>query len=200
MTSALAKFVSQQNGDAPEFVEIVQDLALGLVREQQPKRLYVVRIDNWFGAKWLGFAGKFTAGKHMAIGVHKKRLHVPPFVPSRVVSERVFAGPDFVERAVATPLHIECPSKVALLRRIEDIDRDAVFVWFSSESQEQQRGAVMIYSTRAFSIAAQNIGFYAGFARTGDVWQPAMLRHISRGELDGLRAIATADCVGPSAL
>jgi len=34
MTRAIAEFVSQQNGDATEFVEIVQSLAMGLVREQ----------------------------------------------------------------------------------------------------------------------------------------------------------------------
>jgi hypothetical protein len=58
MTSVPAEFVSQQDGDASEFVEIVQSLAMGLVREQQPKRLYVIRIDNWFGPRWLQFAGK----------------------------------------------------------------------------------------------------------------------------------------------
>jgi hypothetical protein len=196
VTSVLVDFLSQQDGDAPGFIEIVQNIATGLVREQKPKRLYVIRIDNWFGPKWLTFAGKFSVTRGLGFGVHKKRLHVPPFVPARVVSERVFSGPDFMETVPAEPLHIDCPSNVALNRRIEDFDSDAVFVWFSSESQQQRRGAVMIYSTTTFSIAAQNIGFYAGFATTADVWQPAMLRGISRSELDGLVDIGTADRSG----
>ena len=196
MIEASTEFVSMVEGDAAEFVEIVQSLAMGVVCEQQPKRLYVVRIDNWFGPKWLNFAGTFTVGKHASIGVHKKRLHVPPFVPSRVVSERVFAVPDFAEIALPAPLHIDCPSKIALTRQIENFGKNAVFIWFSSESEAQQRGSVMIYSTAAFAISAKNLGFYVGFAHKDGSWQPSMLRGISRTELDGLQAIGISDRSG----
>ncbi|HWG18002.1 MAG TPA: hypothetical protein VN678_09080 [Acidobacteriaceae bacterium] len=196
MTTVLAESVSQQDGDAPRFIDIVQNIASGLVHEQQPKRLYVIRIDNWFGPKWLSFAGKFSVGgyigRRMGIGVHKQHLHVPPFVPTRVISERVFTSPNFGETAITSPLHIECPSKVALKRRIEDVDNDAIFVWFSCESEVQKRGAVMIYSTAAFSVSAQDFGFYVGFAETDDLWQPAMLRGVSREEIEGLQQLGQA--------
>jgi len=102
-------------------------------------------------------------------------------VPSRVMSERVFAGPDFVKMVAAAPLHIDCLSKIALGRRIEDIDKDAAFVWFSSESERQQRGAVMVY----LPVVSNESGFYAGYANN-DGWQPSMLRYISRSEVDQL--------------
>ena len=151
MFGAVAEFVSTQQGDSAEFIGKARALAIGVAQDYQPARLYIIRIDNWFGPKWMHFAGKFTAGKRprgfptAAIGVHKTRLHVPPFVPSRVVGQRVFVGPDYEETVAATPLHIECPSQQALSRRIADIDKDAAFLWFSGESEAQKRGSVMVY-------------------------------------------------------
>ena len=196
MFGAVADFVSTQQGDSAEFIRKVQALAVGVARDYEPARLYIIRIDNWFGPKWMHFAGKFTAGKRprgfptAAIGVHKTRLHVPPFVPSRVVGQRVFAGPDYEETVAAAPLHIECPSKQALLRRISDIDADAAFLWFSGESAAQTRGSVMVYLPVVFdetaprrSKLASKGAFYAGFSQRVGGWEPAMLRGVSRAEV-----------------
>ncbi|HWB31948.1 MAG TPA: hypothetical protein VG714_02125 [Acidobacteriaceae bacterium] len=191
MTSVSAELISQQDGDASGFIEIVKSLALGLIREQKPARVYLVRIDGWFGPKWLNFSGKFSVASGVGFGVHKTRLRVPPFVPARVKSEQIFAAPEFAGAPLAEALHIDCSSKIALSRRIEDIDKNAIFVWFSSVSELQQRVAVMAY----LPIIGNETGFYAGFAKSDGTWRPSMLRHISRGELDGLigsRVQATA--------
>jgi hypothetical protein len=196
MTDVAPAFVSPKPGDAPKFIGIVQNVAAGLTRECQPELLYVVRIDNWFGPKWMHFAGKFTAGKGASIGVHKTTLHVPPFVPHRVVAERVFVGPDYEKTVVRPPLHIECPSKQALTRRIEDIDKDAAFLWFSSESEIQKRGAVMVYLPVATETSASRRrglhecgAFYAGYSKRETSWELAMLGGISRAEVAHLEAL-----------
>jgi hypothetical protein len=202
MFDAVAEFISMQQGDSAEFIEKARAIAIGVAQEYESARLYVIRIDNWFGPKWMHFAGKFTAGKRprgfptAAIGVHKTRLHVPPFVPHRVLAERVFVGPDFEKTVAAVPLHIEIPSKIALQRRIADIDKDAAFVWFSGESEAQKRGAVMVYLPDDFDPTAPHRGtlghrsklgssgaFYVGFSRREIGWEPAMLRGVSRGEV-----------------
>jgi hypothetical protein len=107
-----------------------------------------------------------------------------------VVEQRVFAGADYEETVVAAPLHMECPSKEALSRRIEDIDKNAVFVWFSGESETQKRGSVMVYLPVDSDPAADQRGdrrrtgaFYVGFSQREMGWGPAMLRGISRGEV-----------------
>jgi hypothetical protein len=177
MFGAVAEFVSNQEGDSAKFIEKARAIAIGVALDYVPVRLYVVRIDNWFGPKWMHFAGKFTAGKRLrgfptvAIGVHKTRLHVPPFVPSRVVGQRVFVGPDYEETIAAVPLHIGCPSQQALSRRIADIDKDAAFLWFSGESEAQKRGSVMVYLPDAFDATAPRRtglrdceAFYVGFS------------------------------------
>ncbi|MGA2350202.1 MAG: hypothetical protein ABSF70_07210 [Terracidiphilus sp.] len=169
----------------------VRAVAVGVARDYEPARLYVIRIDNWFGPKWMHFAGKFTAGKGAAIGVHKTRLHVPPFVPSRVVEQRVFVGPDYEETVAAAPLHIECPSKQALMRRIADIDKDAAFLWFSGESEAQKRGSVMVYlptvsdlKGRRQKLLRSTGAFYVGFSQREIGWEPAMLRGVSLAEVE----------------
>ena len=199
MFDAVAEFISMQQGDSAEFIEKARAIAIGVAQEYEPARLYVIRIDNWFGPKWMHFAGKFSVGKRprgfptAAIGVHKTRLHVPPFVPHRVVEERVFAGPDFEETVAAAPLHIEIPSRIALQRRIADIDKDAAFVWFSGESEAQKCGSVMVYLPDAFDpTAPRRVGlrntdsFYVGFSQREISWEPAMLRGVSRGEVEHL--------------
>ncbi len=202
MFDAVAEFISMQQGDSAEFIETARAIAIGVAQDYEPARLYVIRIDNWFGPKWMHFAGKFTVGKRprgfptAAIGVHKTRLHVPPFVPSRVVGQRVFVGPDYEETVAAAPLHIEIPSTIALQRRIADIDKDAAFVWFSGESEAQKRGSVMVYLPDAFdptvphrrklgdrSKLGHSGAFYVGFSQREISWEPAMLRGVSRGEV-----------------
>ncbi len=216
MFDAIAEFISKQQGDSTEFIEKARAIAIGVVQEYEPARLYVIRIDNWFGPKWMHFAGKFTVGKHprglptAAIGVHKTRLHLPPFVPNRVIAERVFVGQNFEETVDAAPLHIEIPSKIALQRRIADIDKDAAFVWFSGESEAQKRGTVMVYLPDAFDPTAPRRGslghrgklgssgaFYVGFSQREISWEPAMLRGVSRGEVNHLEknGLALIDCL-----
>jgi hypothetical protein len=195
MFDAIAEFVSTQQGDSAEFIGKARAIAIGVARDLDPAHLYMIRIDNWFGPRWMHFAGKFTVGKvgrfhAIGFGVHKTRLHVPPFVPSRVVEQRVFVGPGFDETVSMPLLHIECPSKLALSRRIADIDKDAAFLWFSAESEAQKRGSVMVYQPIPFDPEAPRRGklgrsgaFYIGCSQSEIGWDPAMLRGISRGEV-----------------
>jgi hypothetical protein len=140
MFDAVAEFISTLRGDSAEFIEKARALAIGVAQDYEPARLYVIRIDNWFGPKWMHFAGTFTAGKHASIGVHKGSLRVPPFVPHRVVEQRVFLGPDFEEAVAAKPLHIDCPSKQALKRRITDVDKDAFFCGSADSPKHRSAG------------------------------------------------------------
>jgi hypothetical protein len=128
------------------------------------------------------FAGKFTAGKGYAIGVHKTTLHVPTFVPHRAVAERVFAGPNFDEAVTRPPLHIECTSELALTRRIAEVDKEAAFVWFSSKSEVQKRGSIMVYLPAASAPTASRRdrplrtgAFYIGFSQREGGWDAESL-------------------------
>lgn len=195
MFDGVTEFTSAEPGDSAEFMKKVQALVVGGARDYMSARLYVIRIDNWFGPKWLHFAGKFTAGKGFAIGVHKKILHVLPFVPHRVIAEQVFAGPNYEERITRPPLHIECTSELALTRRIANVDKEAAFVWFSSEYEVQMRGSIMVYLPAASAPKAsrredrrRSGAFYVGLSQRDGGWEPAMLRGVSLGEMEHLEA------------
>ncbi len=204
MFSAIAEFVSTQQGDSVEFIEKAQAIAIGIAQDFLPTRLYAVRIDNWFGPRWMHFAGTAIVGKvgrfpAIGVGLHKAILHVPPFVPHRVVEERVFVGPAFEEMVVAAPLHIECPSKQALSRRIADIDKEAAFLWFSGDSEAQGRGSVMVYLPVAIDAKPHRRrglhdygSFFVGFSQRNGHWEPAMLRGVSRTEVTHLEASGRA--------
>ena len=64
MFVGVADFTSMQHEDSAEFMRKVRALVSGVARDYKPARLYVIRIDNWFGPKWMHFAGKFSVGKH----------------------------------------------------------------------------------------------------------------------------------------
>ncbi len=193
MFDGVTEFTSAQPGDSAEFMKKVQALVVGGARDYEPARLYVIRIDNWFGPKWVHFAGKVSVGKHFYAGIHKVTLHVPSFVPHRVVAERVFAGPNYDETVARPPLHIECASMLALSRRIADVDKEAAFVWFSGQSEVQKRGSIMVYlpvaSTPMTSHRRERRrtgAFYVGLSEHEMGWNPVMLREISRGEVEHL--------------
>ena len=187
MFVGVKEFTSTLQADSAEFMNKVQAFVVGIAGDYEPAHLYLIRIDNWFGPKWMRFAGKISVGKHFYAGIHKVTLHVPPFVPHRVVAQRVFAGPDYDETIARPPLHIECPSMLALTRRIADIDKEAAFVWFSGQSEVQKRGSIMVYlpiaSTPTTSLRRelrQTGAFYVGLSEHELSWEPAMLRGVSR--------------------
>ena len=48
--------------DDPEFVELVKHVIAGCVNDEFPRTIIVIKIDNWFDHKWLGFSGKGRVG------------------------------------------------------------------------------------------------------------------------------------------
>jgi hypothetical protein len=79
----------QDVGDDAEFLSEVEAVVQGAVEVSKPATVAVVKIDSWFGPKWLGFSHKVMG----AFGVvFPGDLVIPPFVPNRVLSERLCAG------------------------------------------------------------------------------------------------------------
>lgn len=157
-------------------------LIQNVVTQRSPAKLFVVRIDNWFGENWLGFGGKVMG----AVGVHPTELTVPPFKPSRVVSQRVFARAEsgsYAEVDSVERLHRDIPSEENLRRTLRAITESGVFVWFSGNSQANGRGSVLVYD----STEAEPFAWYAGIARSED-WRIASQKGISRETVESLIA------------
>lgn len=101
----------------------------------------LIKIDNWFGFEMAFISGK-TFG---ALGVWKRTLTVPPFVPNRVISQRRFAAPLYNEMDAGKPLHLNVCSSAALNRKVSDTAPGAVLIWAGGGSKSSGQGGVMAY-------------------------------------------------------
>lgn len=154
-------------GDDEEFLEVVDRVVAGLAASSEVRHVRVVRVDGWFGAKWLGFAGKIFG----AVGVHTREgadLVVPPFTPARVVWEHSFvrSGADFSVDEAARPLHRAQTGAANLGRRLADFSAHGVFIWFSGGTAENARGSVLVALLQGGAHEAS----YIGFARQPNGW------------------------------
>ena len=156
------------------FESIVERALNNAIQRSNPGEVYVVQVDGWFDYKWQQFSGTVMH----AIAVWRHRLTVPPFHPSRILSERYFRlSPDLGLYAAASekPLHINQASAENLRRAIKDISSSGVFVWYSEVSKQSDRASLMVYDVDPNDAS----GWYAGFSRKNE-WRLAQVKGISR--------------------
>ena len=156
------------------FALIVERAVNKAAQSSSPGDVYVVQVDGWFDYKWQRFSGTVMH----EIAVWRDKLTVPPFHPSRILSERYFRlRPDLGLYALASakPLHINQASAENLRRSIRDISSSGIFVWYSHISKDSERASLMLYTVDAGDAS----GWYAGFARK-DEWRLAQVKGTSR--------------------
>src|SRR5438874_12134532 len=51
--------ITPEFDDASDFVTKVEQAVNGIIRRHAPEAIFLIKIDNFFGSKWLGFSGKF---------------------------------------------------------------------------------------------------------------------------------------------
>lgn len=131
---------NQEPTDDPQYLEWVEAVITGVDEALKTDLFFVVKIDNWFGKRWLGFSGK-TLG---ALGFRKEKLTLPPFVPARVVSQHRFwqAGTDPGRRK---RLHVWQRSGENLQRYTEIVLKGASAFWYSGRSASNGRASFMAY-------------------------------------------------------
>src|SRR2546426_8531404 len=70
----------------PAFVSIVEQALNNVLIRERPSEVYLIQIGGWFDYKWQAFSGTFMH----EIAVWRHNLTLPPFHPSRVVSQTHF--------------------------------------------------------------------------------------------------------------
>lgn len=167
-------------GDDPAFLHIVEGLLTSVLGRCSPRRLYLIRVDSWFGGKWLKFSGKLLG----AVGIARSSLTLPPFVPSRIVCQHVLESPEYALIPSEAAIHLRQPSASNLQRRVAELYPDSSFLWFSGNTARNQRGSTMAYIATADGYWV----WYAGWARRA-TWSAAGVRGISHPELDELLSV-----------
>jgi len=182
---------SVEPGDAEAFLACAESLAAGLCALYRPAELHVVKIDNWFGPRWLRFSGKILG----LAGFQRTKLTLPPFVPARVVFEHtlersVDAGTYRAAR-MHRVFHIEQTSSLNLRRYVHDLAPTTAILWFSGGSAGNGHGSIMA------QVPADGFhwSWYAGLA-ADQGWGLSTHKGISPVEFRHLRRAGEASEVG----
>lgn len=187
---ASTALVSPLDGDEPAFAAKTDAVIRGVISDVLPARVFVVRIDNWFGGRWLGFVGKGSRGIY---GWHtKESLRIPPFVPTRVVSESLWlhqADHGTYAQAPAMPsLHKVQRSEKNFDRWVSRLLPDAALFWISGDSVSSGRGAILAH----VPTEEGHVAWYAGLVHDNG-WHYGERIDISREMLDYFERIGSED-------
>jgi hypothetical protein len=187
--------VKADETDDPQFIELLNSLLGGLIRKAEPQELWIIRIENWFDHKWLGFSGvgtvdfrwpAFTNRYDAALeGFHQDKVTFPPFTSNRVLGQWSYerVGNDYSE----SPLHpLPHPSENQssesnLHRRVDDFTSSGCFIWYSSKSRVNGRASVMVYTVASGEIEA----WFAAFNRRQN-WALQATKGASREDVQQL--------------
>jgi hypothetical protein len=185
-----------ETSDDPAFLACVDRIISGIVARSQPEEVYVVRIDNWFDHKWLTFSGKgvvfFDFGglrfrDDVALDeFHMDQITFPPFNMNRVRTQSYFCKTTKGYYEEQSPAHLihraeQGHSAANLTRRVVDLSKSAVFLWFSSETAKNGRGSLMVYSVREGDVLA----WFASFRRDTE-WRLLRVKGASREDVNRL--------------
>jgi hypothetical protein len=160
------------------FENKVLEMMRAIIQKHQPRQLILIKVDSWFGPKWLGFSGKLLG----QLGVWTDPLSIPPFVPSRILAQRRFTSPDCTETHAGSPLHVSVPSSAAIRRKLAQIEPGAAVLWYNDDSLTNKRGVTMAY----IPIGDTYLHWYASWQETHGEWQIKQTNNISQQELASL--------------
>ncbi|PQO27136.1 hypothetical protein [Blastopirellula marina] len=159
--------------DDPAFISLVGAFVTAYAKSTSATQIYLIHIDNWFGERWLGFAGKFRgiAGirqrrGQLGINERTRSLATPPFRPSRV---QAYAGysrsaDGTMQEYSVSPLHWEKNGG-----RIHTLLRDGLYSWYSGNTAHNTTGCLMVYELNPGGQDAWYLNFSTDTAGKWDV-------------------------------
>ena len=190
------KLLVKQNDD-PQFVELVKQVISACVNESVPNKVFVIKIDNWFDHKWLGFSGKgrvgfgffmdFLVDMDTALDEFRQdQITLPPFSPRRVIEEDFFLRDKNGGYSSCNPRPYVHQRKLAsssenLHKRIVDRFDSAILVWFSSNTKQNQRGSIMVYEVKESYVYS----WYAGLAKKA-TWSVMQTKGITPEQVESM--------------
>ena len=183
--------IEPEKGDAVTFVDFINKIVSMLVFQYGIKEIRYIKIDNWFDHKWLDYSGKAVV--HFDFGGLKKfddrnnsalenkwkeKITVPPFHPNRVIYEHYFRKVPIKNKIFEYHIHNEINSNDNIHNRIDRYTSNGLFVWFSSNTEINQKGSLMIYRVQEDEIQT----WYATFENK-ESWQLTRTKGIGFHEL-----------------
>ncbi len=173
--------------DSQEFIDIVNLICTSVTRIEGVNYISITKIKNWFDHKWLNYSGKavipFESGGVLPVDAAleprwRQKITVPPFNPKRVVWERSYFVDGQVDEKLLQTQHGYQQSDMNLQNRIKDKVEKGLFVWFSSNSELNSRGSLMIYNVDFGKVET----WYASLVKK-DNWEVFKTKGIARKKI-----------------
>ena len=166
--------------DDSAFANRVSVLIAGASKADGLRSIRIMKVDNWFGRRWLGFSHKALG----AVGVHRvgPALRVPPFKPSRILSEQRWepTTSGSWERADSQGrVHVEQSSTENERRLVRELFPQTALYWWSGRTRSNGKGALMAY----LPGERDHFGWYVEISRNGS-WRDTDLLCITASELE----------------
>ncbi len=173
-------------GDDIDFIHLVRS-TLGTQLTVATDDTYLVKVDHWFGKRFLLFEGKRLGAFGVGGG---RRTTLPPFHPSRIVFERHFTTDPrsgaWVEATPVPPLHIRQTSEQNFKRFVDDVSKSGTFIWYSGDTREMGRGSLMVYLV----AANERNEWHVEMIRGASGWRAAQSTGLTYPEAERRRALA----------
>jgi hypothetical protein len=185
--------LQRSHDDDAGFLDRVQWIVSGCIKQYKPAEVYIIRIRDWFDYKWCYFSGKMIGAVPLSKFVD---LTLPPFVPNRVVSQDHYdhVADGVYEASDAPPLHIRQPSEANFKRFIRRTTNDGTAIWFSTGSKATGRGSVMVYNVSP----DMKFGWHVTFLRKAH-WQIEKVTFTSKAVIEGLLNLGSNQTLQPTA-
>ena len=184
-----AQEIKIETGDANDFIISLNKIIAGLVDKFQIKEICLIKIKNWFDHKWLNYSGisvvEFPGGAGLIDSAlnneWREKITVPPFNPNRVLSELFYRTEQTKNKMFEKTLHTTKDSNDNIHNRISIYTKNGVFVWYSSNTELNQKGSLMIYRIQNDEVET----FYVSFENKKG-WKVKQTKNISVSELKDL--------------
>ncbi len=176
-------------GDSYDFIDIISQIINGFADKYDIDEICTIKIKNWFDKKWLNYSGKgiihfeeTTHPDNVALSnFWKNKITVPPFNPNRVLTEQTFYRHKTQNKNFERLLHIDQKSSDNQNNRMVTKSENGLFVWFSSNSEINQQGSLMIYR-----VAENNVYTWYASIENKSGWTITKTKGINLNELTEL--------------
>ena len=183
-------YITEIENDDNDLILALDCWLYGITETRMPSELFVIRVDNWFDHKWLGFAGqsKVTIDTGLyeinsEINAHWRTgtdVTIPPFSPQRILEESYFKKEKdkLVKQRAGIKLVHSLDSQRSsknIYNRANDVSNNGLFIWLSSKSILTQRASMLLYR----SLEDKLLGWYASFVKK-DIWKVYHTKNMDR--------------------
>ena len=178
-----------ESGDANDFIIDLNKIIGKLIDKKEINEVCLIRIKNWFDHKWLNYSGKSVVEFRGGGGLidsslnneWREKITVPPFNPNRVLSELFFRIEPTHNKLFEKNLYKKKESNENIHNRISAYTKNGMFVWYSSNTEINQKGSLMIYIVQDDNIKT----FYVSFVNNNG-WKINQTKNIFAAELENI--------------